>query len=567
MILLRALPPLDRLISPSLLTGVSKIRRHARLLAACALLVVPTNLVIQGVRAFRGEWLAVPANCVTLACFFVLWGLKRGYQPQGLSQVMIGVAGVQMSIVLWTVGYRDAVPLLGLTLTPLLAFPACGPRAGLGWSLLAFGNVAAFCWSGQIPHSVPTTAAFLGSVAFMLPIVSLAAVTMSYGAEIRNVKALEESELLRVEAVTANLAKSQFLAQMSHELRTPLNGIVGIAQLLGHGELTPQQHELITAQKRAAKSLVGIVSDVLDMAKIEAEAVDIEAIGFDLQALLDDVVSLFAVASPGSEVELKGSFSEPLGWARGDSMRLRQVLTNLLGNAVKFTKAGEVALSCHRRGGSVFFEVRDTGIGISVENQEKLFGAFKQAETSTARRFGGTGLGLSISANLVRLMGGNLAVKSTEGEGSTFLFDLELEAVVASDQVSTGSSDSVEVPARVLSVDDNRVNLLVIRRMLEFNGCTVTEASGGQEALDLLAESEFDLILMDCQMPELDGLETTRRALAQGVKCPIVAVTADARAETKAECEQAGMANFITKPVEIVALKELLLSLSVPARD
>ncbi len=566
MSLFRALPLLDRLISPTLLGGASKTRRHARLLAASALLVIPTNVMIQGARAFRGEWLAVPGSTLTLACFVVLWGLKRGYKLQVLSQILIGIAGAQMSIVLWTAGYQDAVPLLGLAFTPLLAFPACGPRAGLGWSLIAFVNVAAFCWGGQIPESTdPQVGRFLASISLTLPIATLVAVTMSYGAELRNDKALEESETLRIDAVAANQAKSQFLAQMSHELRTPLNGIVGIAQLLGHGVLTPQQQELITAQKRAAKSLLGIVSDVLDMAKIEAEAVDIEAIDFDLQTLLDDVVNLFAVALPGSDVRLEGVFVEPLGWARGDPMRIRQVLTNLLGNALKFTHAGKVQLTCERKSDVVYFEVTDTGIGISKENQDRLFAAFRQAESSTARRFGGTGLGLSISANLVQLMGGTLAVKSTEGEGSTFLFDLEIESVAVGEQVSTGSSDSVEVPARVLAVDDNRVNLLVIRRMLELNGCTVSEASSGQQALDLLRESDFDLILMDCQMPHMDGLETTRRALAQGVKCPIVALTADARAETRVECEQAGMEDFITKPVQIRVLQELLLTLSLPA--
>lgn len=366
-------------------------------------------------------------------------------------------------------------------------------------------------------------------------------------------------------AEQATLAKSAFLAVMSHELRTPLHGILGSADLLLQHDLAPPAMELARLLFRAAMSLQTIVDDVLDYSRIEAGQMHIERIPFRFEDTVLEVLALQADIAGGKRIRLLHSIDSALAKVVvGDPVRLRQVLLNLVTNALKFTAQGEVEVRV-RPGpdqDSIAFTVRDTGIGIPLEAQVRLFTAFQQADSTTTRRFGGTGLGLAICRQLVRLMGGEIEVHSEPGVGSEFRFHCMLpearqqEASPEAEKVSTWQGHH-----RVLVVDDNDGNRLLMRRMLERLGCSIEEASDGQAAVAAIARGAFDVVLMDCSMPVMDGFEATRkvRELDGGkANVPIVAMTANALAEDKRRCLDAGMDGYLSKPVRSSVLRSEL---------
>ncbi len=354
-------------------------------------------------------------------------------------------------------------------------------------------------------------------------------------------------------------AKSEFLATMSHEIRTPMNGIVGVVSLLLDEDLPPSiksQLELIDA---SSKTMLTLISDVLDFSKIEAGKLQIESVPFNLRGLLQEVVALAAIGAREKKLEMTAELDPAIPEiVRGDPLRLRQVLTNLINNAVKFTQHGSVTLRAKVfEGDELEMSVIDTGIGIPADQLERIFEKFTQAESSTTRHYGGTGLGLAICRQLAQLMQGTIRVESRAGYGSTFTLRIKLpaaEAVLAERPVSR----KVSPGCSVLVVEDNLVNQKVAARMLEVLGCRAEIASGGHAALEMLAAKKYSLVLMDCQMPELDGFETTRRIRASGSKVPIVAMTATATPEAREECLASGMNDYLTKPVEKNRLFEVL---------
>lgn len=387
-------------------------------------------------------------------------------------------------------------------------------------------------------------------------------------------EAKEGRELLRLQNVElqsakeaaekANRVKGDFLANMSHEVRTPMHGIIGLTQLALEGELPPAERELVQRASESASSLLGILNDILDLTKIEAGKLHVEHVPFDLERSLDLVKSLFGQlsADKGIQFEVFRMPDVPRGLI-GDALRLRQILNNMLSNALKFTTEGKVTLSVRTQAHSqkrqhvtLQFEVRDTGIGITPEQQQRIFDPFEQADTSITRRFGGTGLGLAISKHLTTMMGGSIELESKAGEGSAFRINLPFGV---SNAMFTETQPQELSPAlnlhgvRVLLVEDNRINVLLATKLLEREGVKLTVAGNGQFALDILNSKPgaFDLVLMDIQMPILDGHETTRRLRTDHRfdSLPIIAMTADAMSDDRQTCLDVGMQDYLPKPV------------------
>lgn len=389
---------------------------------------------------------------------------------------------------------------------------------------------------------------------------------------------IRELREARDQALAGTRAKGQFLAAMSHEIRTPLNGVIGMNALLLETPLNREQSELAGTARSCGEHLLSLINDILDFSRIEAGKLELESVDMDVRAVMQDVLHILAEPAARKGLDLAGTAGPDVPqWARGDPIRLRQVLLNLAGNAIKFTSKGRVDIRLSRTGSSprrvtLLCEVTDTGIGLDAQRSERLFEPFTQADASTVRKYGGTGLGLAISRQLVELMEGRIGVESEPGNGSRFWFTVSLQhSARRSARQDAGSQPARTVdarlrtpqdpPLRVLVAEDNSINQTVIVRMLQRLGVVADVAGNGIEAVEMCSREIYQAVFMDCQMPELDGYEACRRIRAlpgRAGSVPIVAVTADVLASDRERCLQAGMNGFLPKPIRLETLSELL---------
>ena len=381
---------------------------------------------------------------------------------------------------------------------------------------------------------------------------------------------------LKIKAEDTAKIKSEFLANMSHEIRTPMNGIIGMSYLALQTKLDTKQRDFIEKIDNSAKNLLGIINNILDISKIEAGKFKLEKIDFKLHEVIDNSINLLHFKMEEKSLDFQLDYEDNISTLyHGDALRLSQILNNLLSNAVKFTSKGSISLHVSKVNHNRFqFKIKDTGRGLSKEEQKDVFKAFRQADGTSSRQHEGTGLGLTISKQLVEMMNGKIWVESKAGKGSTFSFEIELKELVdkydtqrvKKETLNSNPSEEINLLAgkRILVAEDNLINQEIILGLLENSDIIIDIAQNGEEAITLHENNSYSLILMDIQMPILDGYEAAKTIRKKDKKIPIIAVTASAMKEDVEKTMESGMNDHLNKPIDVKKLYQILLKYALP---
>jgi signal transduction histidine kinase/CheY-like chemotaxis protein len=531
-----------------------QIRMFERMVLVGCVPVIIFNVIhlIEGMYALMA--LQLPILVLNVANLFWLRSHRRIQ-----TAVSVMLASVAMMLLLTTIlGGVGNAGILWLSVYPLLAFLLDGKRRGLYWTgMFNLGVIVIYLIELFGVDLTPHSEEFLQVAVFSTATMSVLLYVYE-GLRQELVEALIDA---RRRAESANIAKSNFLANMSHEIRTPMNGILGFSNILLRGELSAEARQHAEIIRTASKTLLGLIDDVLEFSKIEANKISIERVPTDLRQLVDELISLFRQHAGEKGLQLSLEYDEALPvWVDIDPLRLRQVLINLLGNALKFTPQGSITLRLQWGDhGRLVLELEDTGIGIPEDKLDAIFEQFSQADNTLSRKYSGGGLGLSIVRQLVGLMGGRIEVESTLGEGSCFRLWLPL---VEADESSADGRPELVLPqhftARVLVAEDDEINRMVVSHFLRDFGCSVECVDNGQLATEAVVQGGFDLLLMDLHMPQLDGLSATRIIRDANIQLPIVALTANVLSSERDACLAAGMNDYLVKPLQPEKLQQIL---------
>ena len=561
----------DRLLPPDI-GGAPDARFGARLLAIVLFAAVVTfsSLCLSHVQVGNTTLAIIQASSAAIALALLL-ALRRGIPRAPIAHVMIVLINAQICLVSVLYGGVRLTALAFFAVPPLVALLTVGRRPAYLW--LAIGIAAIFSLNAAQAAGVPFPSPplpnrWLDAVSLTI----LATVVLVFAASHaslsrRALDALrtsnEELARSRTEAELANAAKDRLIATVSHELRTPLTGAIGFARLLNDAKLPAPHAEHARAALASGETLLALVNDILDRAWLSTGGLELQRVPFDLHRVLDEIVRVGAVNAGERDVQVLLQCDSPR-WVTGDPVRLKQVLLNLVGNAVKFTQQGSVTLRVASAGERVRFSVVDTGVGIPADQVPWLFEPFMHGDPSAVQGLIGSGLGLSIAKEIVSSMGGEIKVETVVGSGSTFWFEVVMPEAAQPPTLARHSEHRLPLGLRVLVVDDNAVNRLLALRFLEQLGATAMAVSSGQAALDSLAGSAFDAVLLDCEMPEMDGYEVARRIRAaepHDRHLPLMALTASAMSEDRARARAAGMDDLITKPFDPEQLGDRLAAI------
>jgi len=527
-------------------------------------LIIATFFKINIVSVYLSEAAANWVGYVLLTPIFLIM-TRDGWRPVSNKSGLRGVGALVLyAAVVWLVFGQTRFPTIFMLPLALMAVAYTTTLTFVAFCLLATSLVAIYATIngyGHLSIYPGTPADRLLMTQIVLGVITASCLPIA--AMMAEHSQLKQSLLdARLEAEAASQAKSNFLAVVSHEVRTPLNGILGMAQIMDAGPLEPLQAERLQVVRRSGEMLLTILNDVLDLAKIEAGRIELESIEFELSQTLSSTVECFAPLANAKGLRFDVDIATAHGLYRGDPTRVRQIVSNLISNALKFTETGSISLSASYGDGALLLSVADTGIGIPADKLAQLFSRFFQADQSTTRRFGGTGLGLAICRDLASLMGGDIQVRSEFGVGSTFTARLPLlrigdAPVIVEDE--TLPEGGLNTALRVLAAEDNTTNQMVLRAILNSFGVAVTIVNNGVEAVKAWEQSAWDLILMDVQMPVMDGPEAARairalEAAAGRARTPIIALTADTMSHQIKLHLESGMDLHVAKPIEATEL-------------